>query len=69
MSLASRERAALSDDLLRIGPDRPTLCEGWKTRDLLAHLLVRERQPCKPMVAAECRAQPALQPDRWIDSG
>jgi uncharacterized protein (TIGR03085 family) len=45
MSLASRERAALSDELLRVGPDRPTLCEGWTTRDLLAHLLVRERQP------------------------
>jgi uncharacterized protein (TIGR03085 family) len=45
MSLASRERAALSDELLRVGPDRPTLCAGWTTRDLLAHLLVRERQP------------------------
>jgi uncharacterized protein (TIGR03085 family) len=45
MSLASRERAALSDELLRVGPDRPTLCAGWSTRDLLAHLLVRERQP------------------------
>jgi uncharacterized protein (TIGR03085 family) len=45
MSLASRERGALSDELLRVGPDRPTLCDGWTTRDLLAHLLVRERQP------------------------
>jgi uncharacterized protein (TIGR03085 family) len=45
MSLASRERVALSDELLRVGPDRPTLCDGWTTRDLLAHLLVRERQP------------------------
>jgi uncharacterized protein (TIGR03085 family) len=45
MSLASRERAALSDELERVGPDRPTLCAGWTTRDLLAHLLVRERQP------------------------
>jgi uncharacterized protein (TIGR03085 family) len=45
MTLASRERAALSDELLRVGPERPTLCEGWTTGDLLAHLLVRERQP------------------------
>jgi uncharacterized protein (TIGR03085 family) len=45
MSLASRERAALSDELERVGPDRPTLCAGWTTGDLLAHLLVRERQP------------------------
>lgn len=45
MSLASDERAAISDELDRSGPDRRTLCEGWTTRDLLAHLLVRERQP------------------------
>jgi uncharacterized protein (TIGR03085 family) len=45
VSLASRERAAISDELERVGPDRPTLCTGWTTRDLLAHLLVRERQP------------------------
>ncbi|MGQ0572693.1 MAG: TIGR03085 family metal-binding protein [Pseudonocardia sp.] len=44
MSLAATERAALADTL-DAGPDRPTLCEGWTTRDLLAHLLVRERQP------------------------
>ena len=45
MSLASDERAALSDEFDKAGPDRPTLCEGWDTADLLAHLLVRERQP------------------------
>ena len=28
-----------------MGPDAPTLCEGWTTRDLLAHLVVRERRP------------------------
>jgi uncharacterized protein (TIGR03085 family) len=45
MTLASDERTAICDEFLRKGPDRPTLCEGWSTRDLLAHLLVRERQP------------------------
>jgi uncharacterized protein (TIGR03085 family) len=45
MSLASAERGALADTLDAAGPDRPTLCEGWTTRDLLAHLLVRERRP------------------------
>lgn len=45
MSLAAAERAALADTLDAVGPDRPTLCEGWTTRDLLAHLLVRERRP------------------------
>lgn len=45
MSLATEERAAISETLLAVGPDRPTLCAGWTTKDLLAHLLVRERQP------------------------
>jgi len=40
-----RERAALCDTLERLGPDAPTLCEGWTTADLAAHLLVRERNP------------------------
>jgi uncharacterized protein (TIGR03085 family) len=44
MSLASQERAALAAELDRVGPDRPTLCAGWTTRDLLAHLLLRERK-------------------------
>lgn len=45
MTLATDERAALCDLLDRVGPDRPTLCTGWTTADLLAHLLVRERAP------------------------
>lgn len=45
MTLASDERAAICDEFERAGPDRPTLCGSWTTRDLLAHLLVRERQP------------------------
>ncbi len=28
-----------------VGPDAPTLCEGWTTRDLAAHLVVREYRP------------------------
>jgi uncharacterized protein (TIGR03085 family) len=36
------ERAALCDTLERLGPDAPTLCEGWKTLDLAAHLVARE---------------------------
>lgn len=27
-----------------VGPDAPTLCEGWTARDLAAHLVVRERR-------------------------
>jgi len=45
MSLARTERAALADLFEQVGPDQPTLCEGWQTLDLLIHLLVRERDP------------------------
>lgn len=44
-SSADAERAALSDLLDRLGPDAPTLCDGWTTRELAAHLVVRERSP------------------------
>jgi uncharacterized protein (TIGR03085 family) len=39
------ERAALCDLFLEVGPDAPTLCEGWATYDLAAHLVIRERKP------------------------
>jgi uncharacterized protein (TIGR03085 family) len=42
VSLARRERHALCDLALALGPDAPTLCGGWTCRDLVAHLLVRE---------------------------
>ena len=44
-SLAQSERAALADLLLEVGPDQPTLCGQWRTRDLAAHLVLRERRP------------------------
>lgn len=30
---------------MEVGPDAPTLCEGWRTRDLAAHLVIRESRP------------------------
>ncbi|WBB80048.1 TIGR03085 family metal-binding protein [Micromonospora sp. WMMD882] len=42
---ARAERHALADLMLTLGPDAPTLNEGWSTRDLAAHLVVRERRP------------------------
>ncbi|MEU8759164.1 TIGR03085 family metal-binding protein [Streptomyces sp. NPDC048659] len=42
---AKRERLLLADLLEAAGPDAPTLCEGWRTRDLAAHVVVRERRP------------------------
>ncbi|HEY5836914.1 TIGR03085 family metal-binding protein [Streptomyces sp.] len=41
---AQRERLLLADLLERSGPDAPTLCAGWTTRDLAAHVVVRERR-------------------------
>lgn len=43
--LARIERAALSDTLDTTDPTQPTLAGAWTAADLLAHLLVRERQP------------------------
>ncbi len=44
-SLARVERAAICDSFDKLGPDAPTLCAGWKTRDLAAHLVLRETRP------------------------
>ena len=44
-TFAAAERARLADLLLEKGPDAPTLCGGWSTRDLAAHLWLRERRP------------------------
>ena len=44
-STADTERLALCDLLDELGPDAPTLCEGWTTRDLATHLYVRDRDP------------------------
>jgi len=42
---ASSERQGLCDTFELVGPDAPTLCSPWRTRDLAAHLVVRERRP------------------------
>jgi uncharacterized protein (TIGR03085 family) len=39
------ERLALAALLDQTGPDAPTLCAGWQTRDLAAHVVLRERRP------------------------
>ncbi|HEU5082314.1 MAG TPA: TIGR03085 family metal-binding protein [Acidimicrobiales bacterium] len=39
-----RERSALCDLLEELGPDAPTMCEGWRTTELAAHLWVREHR-------------------------
>ncbi|WBB94942.1 TIGR03085 family metal-binding protein [Solwaraspora sp. WMMA2080] len=42
---AQMERHALADLFLAVGPDAPTVNVGWTTRDLAAHLIVREQRP------------------------
>lgn len=42
---ATLERRRLADLLDEVGPDAPTLCEGWDTRDLAAHIVMRDRRP------------------------
>jgi uncharacterized protein (TIGR03085 family) len=42
---ARSERLLLADDLDRLGPDAPTLCTGWETRDLAAHVVIRDSRP------------------------
>jgi uncharacterized protein (TIGR03085 family) len=39
------ERAQFSDLLDELGPDAPTLLAPWTTRDLVAHLVLREHDP------------------------
>ena len=42
MTAAQRERAALVETMRAVGPDAPTLCGDWTTRELAAHLVIRE---------------------------
>ncbi|ORA29906.1 TIGR03085 family metal-binding protein [Mycobacterium aquaticum] len=52
--LDEQERRALCHLLDALGPDAPTLIEGWSAKDLTAHLLVRERDP----LAGPCMVLP-----------
>jgi uncharacterized protein (TIGR03085 family) len=45
VSYSRQERLALCTQLEKTGPDAPTLCDGWTTGDLAAHLVLREHRP------------------------
>jgi uncharacterized protein (TIGR03085 family) len=45
VSYSRDERLALCALLDKTGPDAPTLCAGWDTGDLAAHLVLREHRP------------------------
>ncbi|MFF7413113.1 TIGR03085 family metal-binding protein [Streptomyces lydicus] len=79
---AKRERLLLADLLESAGPDAPTLCENWTTRELAAHVVVRERRAdaaggilVKPLAArlervqAEFAARPYEELLRLIRTG
>ena len=42
---SATERADLAQTLLAAGPGAPTLCAGWQTQHLAAHLVLRDRTP------------------------
>lgn len=56
LPFSQRERAAVCDLLSELGPDAPTLCKGWRSADLAAHLVTRD-----------CRldAAPGMVVGRW----
>ena len=43
--ISKSERQGLVETLKALGPDAPTLCEGWLTKHLLAYLIMRETEP------------------------
>jgi uncharacterized protein (TIGR03085 family) len=43
--MSRTERAALCNSALEAGESAPTLCGDWTVKDLVVHLLVRERDP------------------------
>jgi uncharacterized protein (TIGR03085 family) len=45
VTYARDERLAVCALLDELGPNQPTLCAGWRTADLAAHLVLRERRP------------------------
>ena len=56
------ERHALAATFREVGPDAPTLCEGWRSRDLLAHVELRERAPWVPALDARGKPRPGEEP-------
>ena len=50
--MARTERDALCDLALQLGESEPTLCGDWSVKDLVVHLLVRERSPAAAGITA-----------------
>ena len=74
MNWARHERQELADLFAAVGPDAPTLDEGWTTRDLAAHLVTRERHPgaalgilVKPLAAHSEKVRHQVAQRAWGD--
>ncbi len=53
-ALDAQERAQLCDLFVELGPSAPTLIDGWTAHDLVAHILLRERD----LLAGPCLVLP-----------
>lgn len=74
VDVARQERQEICDLFLEVGPDAPTLCAGWTTRDLAAHLVVRESRPdaavgilVKPLAGYADSVQSKIAMRAWPD--
>ena len=67
--LERSERTALCDLFVELGPDAPTLCEGWTTSDLAVHLITCEAHPHTSLGVPLGNRVPALRRyfDRMVD--
>ncbi|XVS63088.1 TIGR03085 family metal-binding protein [Actinosynnema sp. CA-299493] len=72
MGVAQDERRLLTELFAEVGPDAPTLCDPWRTRDLAAHLVLRDRRPdagagilLKPLAGHTQRVQDAFAAWPW----
>jgi uncharacterized protein (TIGR03085 family) len=63
VSYSQDERLALCTLLDKTGPDAPTLCAGWNTGDLAAHLVLREH---RPDAAAGVLGGPLAEYTAWV---
>lgn len=61
----ARERTALGDAFAESGPDQPTLCEGWQTRDLLQHLVLRDAGPLLVLREGKANAEARVREAAW----
>jgi uncharacterized protein (TIGR03085 family) len=62
VSFSETERAAAVESFRAAGPDAPTLCEGWRSRHLLAHLVLRDQNPLSLARDGIARRPPGHEP-------